>query len=1100
MKLFLLFVFFTALSLSFSSDSPSYRIDLKWQDQNNTITLSKGKFEPITIEIHSIPGTPLLKHETPTLTLSDKTRFIMPYEQYEIDTNEFLAIRTFIGVDCNAEISEDELVNGIAIQFEVNNPSFETQVITVMVSNNQNEIYLNNTDTSIGPRTYGLITLLSSSMNVNPITINFEFTNAEQYWDTIMHLDTNELTLDPSVDAYIYLKQYVKYFADEDSVTSDVQGVQIKATIVNNNCYIIHPESEIVTIDIIHEQTVSNVNDNKVTVSWLIENNSSIYFFSIDNSNVASGMVSCTIVSQDLDMISDDDIISQTYPNDPLYQDKVFLLQAFIGNKQRYFGVYLTTINKYLQYQWKCIHENNAYKPEHKQSSAQTSDIPINVFISNVAGFPTCYNAFFTKLPSVALFDEKIRQYISYAVFEDSRDNYSQDGCIRVYNRDVSEYYPQEIERGMILQSYCFYSDPKCNITSYDAGNVKDTIHRTLMQTLYDANSIETTLGLTNIGVSDIYQSNYFFMNSTMIIVSKNILHNSTEYITQLNTLNNEPIECYYDVIDSSVSKNTTFQYNEDQRIIIQSQNKEGNILHINFTDYDNKIHAIKFACTTLPGWKLFDRMDKSFLGFYLFHSKDLEYDCTTDIKSPLCISTKYSIQVYDDLKASVEGITNVINDVKTFKTKTFSDKQKSLNNVFTKMEERTQHHLIYPYTIKADDYMAFMNCIDSDNYVECKDTKRNKTTIAMNKVESLIYNDTVKNITAYIQGFDKSYARHIYEHLLIKAITLGNNADSLDKNTSRTALKFITALGKESESLIDTIKEMYSQSDKKYLQFIEDITTLNIRALYSLQTVIGYMDVQDFFEKKSTNESYNVIIDDDVVNYLNVMSLRLSSMFVSVGINNTETDYFIYKYKSLVSNRNSNINADLFEINEIVKADIPQSELVAKNITGLTFITYKIYPMISVRTNSTVFGSVVVNINTVTSNGVSKEKRMKLEKPIELIYDLKKLGINVTHCYLVENGTLFENGTKVVNYNQQEGTVSCEVSLTGDVIVLSVAEEVEEEPKSQLTAMEIIIIIIAVFLLATCVLCCSVRKKKKYKSENIGKEDALVSGELYQG
>ena len=494
--------------------------------------------------------------------------------------------------------------------------------------------------------------------------------------------------------------------------------------------------------------------------------------------------------------------------------------------------------------------------------------------------------------------------------------------------------------------------------------------------------------------------------------------------------------------------------------------------------------------------------MDKSFLGFYLYHSKDLEYDCRTNIKSPFCISTKYSIQTYNDLKESVDGIGNVINDVKSFKTKTFAAKQNALRNVITNMEDRTQHNLIYPYAIKADEYMALMNCLDSDNYVECREMKRDRTAIAMKKVNSLIYNNGTSNITTYIKEYDLAYARHIYEQLLIKAISLGNNAESLDKATSRLALKFITALGEESDSLVETIKERCS-SDNKYASFIVDISTLNIRALYSLQTVIAYMDVQNFFDKKSTSGSYNVIIDDDVTNYLNVLSLRLSAMLVSVNISNIENDYFIYKYKSLIDSNKSNTNEEQFEVNDIVKADIPQSELVSNNITGLTFITYKTYPMISVQTNNTVFGSVVVNVNTltVTESGseVNKEKGLKLEKPIELIYDLNKLGINVTHCYVVDNGTLVEEGVQLVNYNEQEGVVSCEISRTGDVIVSSVAVVVEEDQSSTLSALQIILIILAVFIGLFLIFYCIIGKKRKYANNNVGMEEKFNGGELYQ-
>ena len=90
--------------------SYTYRVDLYADSQLNNMSLTKGVYKNITIEIHPNDlTTPLVSGKT-TLSISDQ-RFKLSDGEIVVDTNKRRTYHTYLGISCNAEVTEEEIVN-----------------------------------------------------------------------------------------------------------------------------------------------------------------------------------------------------------------------------------------------------------------------------------------------------------------------------------------------------------------------------------------------------------------------------------------------------------------------------------------------------------------------------------------------------------------------------------------------------------------------------------------------------------------------------------------------------------------------------------------------------------------------------------------------------------------------------------------------------------------------------------------------------------------------------------------------------------------------------------------------------------------------------
>ena len=344
-----LLITLSLLSLSLTLDIPPvYRIDISSSGKNNTLALTKGKFYPITIEIHSIGGNFDKKLQTTVLKVSDD-RFIMPQEKYYVNTSDTLAIRTFIGVGCDSTFSETEIKEGVQIYMATENESFQPQNVSVTVIEEQIELNLNISDNTIGLNTYGVVHPSEAVLNTNPITIQFD---VDATHNESLLFEHNELVINSSLDYIHFYSQKVKFYVNNSKVDSDVNDINIKASIKDNKCYVLNANAASFNVSIKADTKETDVTQSEIAFEGVLGDDDILYFTLSEtlSKNVVYGSMSCALVANDLQMVSDENIQQQEYPNDVSYKHRLVYFAVQISESNNKIKIPLTTIDKYKKY------------------------------------------------------------------------------------------------------------------------------------------------------------------------------------------------------------------------------------------------------------------------------------------------------------------------------------------------------------------------------------------------------------------------------------------------------------------------------------------------------------------------------------------------------------------------------------------------------------------------------------------------------------------------------------------------------------------------------------------------------------------------------
>ena len=1077
------------LTIPFTFAIPSlYRIDTNSNGLNNTLTLQKGRFHPLTIEIHSVFGNFDKKLQTTILTLSDKDRFIMPQEHYYINTSDTLAINTFIGVNCTAEFTEDELTQGLTIQLLSENESFESQNISVFIITDVIEVNLTNTDTTLGLLTYGIFYPESPLFNANPLTIEFDVVDA-QYKSKLL-FNGKSIEIKPTLDHNHHYSQSTRYYVNATNITEDViDKIQITASITDNKCYTLSPNSTSFEVNIHKDKQISNIHNSSLTIVWYFENNT-IHLSSIANDNIAEGSVSCVILANELQMIVDSDITNQIYPDDVNYKNKITFFKTNLGDNHKSFKVPLSNINKYSKYKWKCIYENNAFSYSNRQSIILESSLPINAPLSIVGGYPSCWDIFMKNMSQPIIFEENIGRYASLNVLEGGREDYNENGCLQFGFRNIDGMYSDETDNvNITAKSFCVYSEPTCNISKFDWESISDTVYNNFTSKFINESTISNEFGVEVPEVITVKQVDYIGLNSSFIKVKSKSLHNETHMRITLENLHTEPVECYYhfertnetvDVINMNLL--------QDKSIILKPSTIDNNVLLLSFDDaenFNNKKYSLNVLCNSLIGFDLTSTTDNPFSSMHLIHSSNYSFDCEHSNKSIFCIEERTTRQEFNDLQVDVEGINNVLKDIETFKAKSFTEKESSLSQAIVNLQNKKKAVLMFPFAIKVDEYMALMDCSEVDYIDECLLNFKHNEQIVMDFVMKTIYNDTT-NITEFITKYTSdNITKDMLELIMIKTLTLGNAAKVLDKDTSKQTLNLTISLLKEFNSMFNVIETLY-KGESDYDRIISDIVVLYFRAISSMQNVIKYMDVQDYLSTPGTSANHFFIRDEIITQYVNVLSSSLINILLRTNHTQIDNDDYLYKYIHFETN-DAITTYDI--INNTISLTIPVNDLVNNNIIAMPVLVYKSYPSISDLQSNTTYLNEVIGINIVNDNGVYNG--YELPSGIEIVYNRTALGLNLSYCYMIKDGVLT---TKHINrtINEENNTFTCYIRETGDILV-SVYEIQINDSNAFSWLIMFIIVCIAVVLIVIIVIGYKKLKKKQQPEINANLDKLFI-------
>ena len=153
--------------------SYTYRVNLYADSQLNNMTLTKGVYKSITIEIHPNDlTTPLVSGKT-TLFISDQ-RFKLSDGEIVVDTNKRRTYHTYLGISCNAEVTEEEMAEGIHFALSSSNGElFTVTSAIIIIEENVKNVDLIQSAMNIPYTGFGGFLLKSSLLNVDDITLSF---------------------------------------------------------------------------------------------------------------------------------------------------------------------------------------------------------------------------------------------------------------------------------------------------------------------------------------------------------------------------------------------------------------------------------------------------------------------------------------------------------------------------------------------------------------------------------------------------------------------------------------------------------------------------------------------------------------------------------------------------------------------------------------------------------------------------------------------------------------------------------------------------------------------------------------------------------------
>ena len=1044
-----------------------YRIDINSSGKNNTLVLTKGKFHPITIEIHSVGGNFDKKLHTTVLRVSDE-RFVMPQEKYYVNTSDTLAIRTFIGIDCDSSFSETEVKEGLQIYMATENESFEPQKVNVTVIEEPNELSLTVSDNTLGLNTYGVVYPEEALLNTNPITLQFEV--AEGHKEDLLFEGNNELAVNSSLDYIHFHAQKAKFYVNNSKVTSDVNDINITASITDNKCYALKSASFNVSIKADVKET--DVTQSEIAFEGVLADDNILYFTLAESlsKNIVHGSMSCALVANDLQMVSDANIEQQEYPNDVSYNHRLLYFTVQLGENNSNIKMPLTTIDKYKKYNYRCLYTNNAYRKEHMNSIVIENKAGefIDATQALLFGYPSCWEAHISNLTQPIIYDENLGRYASLNIYEGGRDNYDENGCLKFDYRNVDSFYAAEAAKGWTVKSFCVYSEPTCNITKFNWNTMVSTVETKLTKVMTDKYKVEEAAGVSWINIEAMRQIYFVNLNADHLKLSRFVKHDNAHVQLTLNNMHSEPVECLYSfgVHDQTSSVSSTV-FAKENKVRLRAGRNDDVVLTLPFAkeEYDNEVYSLKLLCNSIPGWDVTETSDNAFAAFYFVHNEKITIDCDNNKQELVCLTGKIERQEFNDLETNFEGIDAVIEEVEAFKKKSFAEKTDALVNAVDSATKADSDIKAFPLGIQIDEFMAVLDCYESKEYEQCINAKKDYESKVMTKLIETI-NKGQSSVSDYVNSFaSENLVKDILAHILIKCLSVGNVADTLTEKTSKQALELVHSLLDQVNEIVGIVQSNY-KDDPNYNNIIKDIIGLYFSAVSSMQNVIKYMDVQKFISVPGDASHEYFIRDDLLTKYVNVLSPALSNLLLKTE-SSFENSNFKFTYIPL--NVTNLLNAQI--ANEVSVA-YNEAELVKSGVTGIPILTHKAYPLLSEFKDNQTYAQYIFGLNVVDSNGMSAQTQ--LATPVEFTYDRALLGMNLLHCYRVVNGELSTEGV-TASVDDEANVLTCSVSLTGDIVATT--KEIDVNVNKGIPMWIIILVIVAVLLVVVGIImwfkCC---------------------------
>lgn len=1039
------------------------------QREDRIIDLPRGVYTPITIEIIAVDQS----ISTPTmldLTTTDP-RFHLSDSPIKITTEETRLVTTFLGIRCDTEFTEEELHGGITIGItDVNSGICDYEKQTINVTDAQNEFEVVLSSVSIPKLGFGVFTLAKSLYFTDTIEVAFE----HDVQHGSFHID-GPMTIFPHYHPDTYTNIMTKYYIDSKDI--DYTQIHITLSIANKNvekCYKLSDRSTSFLVLVEDDSTPINTKGKTIPLWFSTEstNDNSVYVHSINNKTIIDTLLSCVITDNSYPYPSTADILAQNYT---LNNDEMRFFRLFFGDDVYNFKYEFNTLNRYIQYKYKCALENNRLNTSEGYSvDFFGSRRSINL-IDAIEYKAQCLEFNFSSIENENEFQEKLQTF-TYTMLYRNESSFVENSCLNVRYNSFESYYQEASGHIALL---CIYPAGQCryllNNETVDK-NIED-----VFTSLKDKDNLKAKLQLksevTFNAITDIdYPGN---SNETMINVR--LQENNKDYIIvdmEMKTSNvRSPFKCEYELSEFKGDDPFYFKfYPEGQPAVIMFSKdyKIHNDIHIPYPEgTENKLHSLNFKCSYFPDIRDLNSSSYSFSYMFIMRNESTYFNCENEEDkktNAYCLSNKANTLEYINVHKTPVYVQTLNEDVKAFDKVLFEFKEERIKTMLRAAQNETNMIDLLKYLITFEEYLRKYNCIQSKNGFDlCIANKKEMQIKGFEK-----YRDTIKKVEGtyidYFKTLDKAQLQDVYYGILMYFITMLNNMDSVQDFQSRMLIKQLTAIIEPSRGISELIQETLTEEEK--ILFKEDLTLL------LLNFTLGYNDLITHCSRKG------LIADDKLDDVYLQFTTQIFENFIVNGKYAINSEKYIFKYETntttIESNSNIKINIEVLD----------KETQDAMGIVGYSFVAYNEFEAFLNEANRSSVADLMISVKPFFNNNTLNKYELPIinNKTIKLTFDLSQVNdVNrFNTCYSVMyNGSLYTDNIKTI-YDSKKMQLTCTSTMFADFIIgtgtVSPPEPIppeDNDPKSTLFRVIMIALLIIVIVIAIIVVIVKALKNK---------------------
>ena len=981
---------------------------VKWQvnfyqnepsDTPNILHISFGHFTSFFAVISPEPSySSAPEYNFTRLSLSDPSGiFTTPQPYYRIDSRDSFTFPLEIGATCR---SDAELPSEAVITFVSVSPEFSISNITVHINASIiHTLPIRNYSSTVPLNGYGLIYFVSKEIrNVDDIVVSFIADDA-----TADKAAIDVAVIPPYSDAVSYKIYFAKYYG----LAGEGGNAFGFSVVYGNRCFkgeqrvsftvtneLVVPDRNLLASSIRNTaRTVSTGQPSKIRISVSI--------------NVSPIVVYCALRDTGNPFLTEEDIVSQRFPENPLNLRYFFGLFA---SRSTHF-IEFDNVSKYIPYKLKCVFTPALTDSNYNNTNTTltfgylpVTDVLLTIDSTDVEPTPAHCMTWMLDNVSDVLRRDFILKALHYCTAELIHPwlPRSANGCFKCVRREVdSTVYPTQHEQQAFV-SICAASQDNC--TSHYQGDFALKF-KEISDSINSTENIYAEFG-SNVTVSGFYlEDDEVVPNEEDIYITDFRLSNS-EVTFKAFTNESKKVECKAAVKQRSASLLSPYAFNESIVLNNAQANDNGNttiqhVVHFDNGDYDDRLYNLVFQCYNIPMYSYSFKKTKVFVVAQFIRgenqlpltNKTFPVHCDDSTKfNEQCVETTY--HSLSSLEAPLP-IKDHTSEYKEYRNKEINERYAYIDSKLSEIRDDALNiSAKFETIVFISDLLMSLQCKTYIDFAECRRFKKDTMRVIVDEMDKHIgYGDCIERISHSDSETQIANAKLV----LLGLFHVCNNADAFDyANTTITVIKIFHNVYEHFAQLL----QLFNHEHK----VARDLIKIFVGALDNVVDVLAFSEVDGNFRghyEKTGLSRINVdthFIRDIHCAILTELIANCSSYIHLYNAMPSGLTHFNYSVHELDSTAERDEQYQSVTVGDAV-ISLPVNHLLNRNAKYLAIVRYTDYPLVSYEHRSTAENVPVLSLKVL--NGEKEIIPIKnLPEPKKIFIVFNGLPDEVQFCY----------------------------------------------------------------------------------------------------